>query len=266
MVLRLICCLLLLWCSPLLVAASCPAPRIDLISQVRSVYDADTLTLSDGTRVRLAGIDAPELGRDGAADEPFAREGRDRLRQILRHSGQQVHLMLPHVDHAHPDNRDRYGRLRAQVFLADGRHVQGLLLEEGWVMHVALQADDPWAACLHQAERPALQAGRGIWSLTEYGHGIPAQQIPDSAQGAIRLVGQIQRIGQSRDAYWINLEGRVALQLPRRDWSDAALAALNLREGQSISARGWLIRTPGGRHQDALIRISHPLALERADF
>src|SRR5688572_831509 len=30
---------------------------------VTAVYDGDTLTCRDGTRVRLAGVDAPEMGR-----------------------------------------------------------------------------------------------------------------------------------------------------------------------------------------------------------
>jgi hypothetical protein len=40
---------------------------------VRVVYDGDTLGLEDGTRVRLVGVDAPEVDSPYSHEEPFGR-------------------------------------------------------------------------------------------------------------------------------------------------------------------------------------------------
>ena len=46
---------------------------------VRSVIDGDTIDVAAVGRVRLLGIDAPEIGRGYDTSAPFGREARDRL-------------------------------------------------------------------------------------------------------------------------------------------------------------------------------------------
>src|SRR3979411_3237821 len=52
---------------------------------VRSVIDGDTIDVTTIGRVRLLGIDAPEVGRGFAPSAPFGREARERLTQLLLH-------------------------------------------------------------------------------------------------------------------------------------------------------------------------------------
>ena len=60
------------------------APRVDPTGQ--SVIDGDTIDVATFGRVRLLGIDAPEIGRGFDTSAPFGREARDRLTTlILRH-------------------------------------------------------------------------------------------------------------------------------------------------------------------------------------
>jgi len=74
---------------------------------VRRIIDGDTLEVVDRggirTRVRLQDVDAPEL------DEPGGQEASDALRAEFLH--RQVHV-TPHA-------RDTYGRLVADIALAD---------------------------------------------------------------------------------------------------------------------------------------------------
>ena len=66
--------------------------------KVRQVIDGDTLILADETRLRLIGLDAPELGREGRPDKPWARTARQRLaslvggRVVELHGAQRRHL------------------------------------------------------------------------------------------------------------------------------------------------------------------------------
>ncbi len=48
-----------------------------LAAQVISVHDGDTLTLEDGRKIRLFGIDAPEI------TQPFGKNSRDALRSLV---------------------------------------------------------------------------------------------------------------------------------------------------------------------------------------
>jgi micrococcal nuclease len=90
---------------------------------VRHVLDGDTVILQNNQHVRLIGINAPELGKDGAPDQPLATRTRDRLAQLMR--GQRVTLAFER------ERQDHYGRLLAHVYLPDGRDVEEILLREG---------------------------------------------------------------------------------------------------------------------------------------
>ena len=52
-------------------------------AHVRHVIDGDTFVLSDNQHVRLLGINAPELGKDGAPDQPLALDARTRLKNLI---------------------------------------------------------------------------------------------------------------------------------------------------------------------------------------
>lgn len=230
-------------------AEPCPILQLDREARVTSVYDADTLTLAGGERVRILGIDAPELGRDEQPHEPFALQGRDYLRQLLAESGHRVLI------HQGDENRDHHGRLLAWLFLPDGRNVQRLLLEQGYVMQVTLAPNTAYASCLQPVELTARRARLGIWSQGVYHPGIPSNAIPPGTQGAVVLHGRIERIGQSKDNIWLNLEGRAALQMQKSSLTNAEQQQLRQLQGQRVRARGWLVQD-NSRHQDWRIRIN----------
>jgi micrococcal nuclease len=73
---------------------------------VASVYDGDTLSLTDGRRVRLLQIDTPELG----SGECYSRAARSALVHLVP-IGSRVRLEAD----ARLDNVDRYGRLLRYV-------------------------------------------------------------------------------------------------------------------------------------------------------
>lgn len=244
--------------SPLALAESCPIKQTDQRVAVSHVYDADTLTLADGTRVRLIGIDAPELGRGGNRHEPFALEGRNYLRSLMQEAGHQLLL------HQGEEKYDRHGRLLAYPFLPDGRNINRLLLEKGYVMQVFIAPNVSYAECLRPYEQKARQARLGIWSQSEYQPGIPSTRVPDSTQGAAIVYGPVVRIGESRDNLWINLEGRVALQIPKADLDAFDEQRIRQLEGQKIRARGWMVRD-NSRHHDWRMRINTDLTLEYLD-
>src|SRR5689334_2537220 len=65
---------------------------------VRSVIDGDTIDVATLGRVRLLGIDAPEIGRGFDTAAPFGREARDRLTALVLRRWVRLEQEAPMVD------------------------------------------------------------------------------------------------------------------------------------------------------------------------
>jgi micrococcal nuclease len=124
---------------------------------VTAVFDGDTIAVARVGRVRLLGIDAPEMGRGFDTAAPFAREARDRL----------TSLVLRRWVHLEQDGTalDTYNRRLAYVVRDDGMFVNATLVGEGLARITArvplLRLDE-----LKHAEREAQRARRGMWGST----------------------------------------------------------------------------------------------------
>lgn len=122
-------------------------------SVVRSIIDGDTLVLTDGRRVRLAQVDAPET------EECFGTQSTLALSALA--AGKTVTLRRP----AEGPATDKYGRTLADVHVGT-RSVNEALVRDGaaeW--YESFAAEDPnLAERLRTAENEAKAAGRGLWS------------------------------------------------------------------------------------------------------
>lgn len=130
------------------------------------VVDGDTLHIgapdegAPTTRVRLLGIDAPELAHDGGAAMYFAREATEFV--VQRATGQQITVYLDETLRT----RGKYGRLLAYVELPDGQFLNELLVSEGYAY-----ADPRFAhSYLHryrQLESGARALNKGLWAAVK---------------------------------------------------------------------------------------------------
>ena len=143
-----------LWTTLILLTLSLPVQAEQ--ARVRWVPDGDTIHLEDGRRVRLLGIDTPELGRDGTPDQYYARESRDGLRRLI--DGRRIRLETD------GQGEDRFGRLLASVFLADGRMVNEVLVEQGLAFfypHSHQKRD--FQQRMLEAQQRAIMSRSGFW-------------------------------------------------------------------------------------------------------
>lgn len=238
---------------PLAVAAETPCVSDHYDEQVtlEKVYDGDTLRLSDGRKVRLIGINTPEKARDGQPAQAFAEEATRRLAELIQ-PGERFWLRYGQ------QQRDRYGRLLAHPFLRDDRNVTALLLRQGMGAHVTIAPNVWGVACYRQQEQAARQERLGVWTTALF-QPIESRQVERQHGGFRQVTGHVTRVGQSKKAIWINLQGRVALRIPRTALEYFAGIELNDLAGKTITARGWLF--PGSRG-DMLMTISHPASLQ----
>jgi endonuclease YncB( thermonuclease family) len=144
---------------------------------VRAVIDGDTIDVASYGRVRLLGIDAPEIGRGFDSSAPFGREARERLTQLVLHRW--VRLEQEGAE------RDVYDRHLAYVLTEDGQFVNALLVREG-LARVSARVPLTRLEELRRAEADAQAFRRGMWGaaplipVTGYNQRLKASRPPTS--------------------------------------------------------------------------------------
>lgn len=218
----------LLWAG--LAGAFCPV-RADLPQlAVRQVVDGDTLRLADGRRVRLIGINTPELGRQGRSDEPFAVQARRRLQALVDASDGHVGL-LPGEQ-----RQDRYGRTLAHLYDRAGRNLEAQLLAEGLGYMVAIAPNTALATCQLAAERQARERRLGLWRQ---------EQVKTAGQldsgGFALLGGRVLDVQRNRGGVWLELDGGRVLRVAPASLGAFDVGYLQGLKGRRVEARGWVI-------------------------
>ena len=140
----------------------------DPLTVTRAV-DGDTLQLSSGEKVRLIGIDTPESSNNSKLRRDVKRTGQD-AREIIRMGkeaatftrslvqGKKVRLELD------VQQRDKYGRLLAYVYLEDGTFVNAEIMKAGYAQVMTIPPNVKYQDLFLGLQRDAREKGRGLWS------------------------------------------------------------------------------------------------------
>ena len=114
------------------------------LKTIAKVIDGDTIKLSDGTRVRLHGIDAPER------NQPY---GKKATRELDRLVGRSVYVETTDID--------RYGRTVAVLWTSDGVNVnlEMVCIGAAWWYERYARRD----AKLRECQESARENNQGLW-------------------------------------------------------------------------------------------------------
>ncbi len=154
-------------------AAECPSGGAGVAASVTGVPDPTTLELSDGARLRLAGV----VAADGALGEAARR----RLSELT--AGRSI----IYVDVS--DALDRYGRRAGYVF-AGGTMLQEALVRDGLARAVWFPGEGDCLKRFLDAEKAPRGAKTGLWA----GGGTFRATDPALADNAGRPVVVIGRV------------------------------------------------------------------------
>jgi endonuclease YncB( thermonuclease family) len=218
------------------VAAECrndqPRSIRNSVGVLKSVYDGDTLSLTDGKKVRLIGINTPEMARNQLPAEPMAKQATLFLRSLLE-VGKPVQLRIGH------QGKDRSGRTLAHVFTESGVNVTAEMLRKGYGFQVLIAPNDWSATCYSHAESEARVSARGVWA-----HPYHAVRSADSSHlkaGFTIVSGEVEGVFLAKKAVWVDIKGSIALKIPRDEWKRFESVRKKLTPGRDLEARGWLI-------------------------
>jgi micrococcal nuclease len=123
-------------------------------ARVTGVTDGDTIRLDGVGRVRLIGIDTPEVFGER---ECFGTQASAFARRMLP-LGTRVTYRLG------VERRDRFGRTLAYVYLPDGRLFNELLARRGYATVLTIPPNDRFADRFEAAVRGARERRLGLWA------------------------------------------------------------------------------------------------------
>jgi micrococcal nuclease len=168
---------LLLLCSVAFAQASSTTP-----ASIVRVVDGDTVDVrfEDGSteRVRLIGIDTPEVVDPRKPVQCFGREASEHARELL--SGKSVWI---ETDPSQGD-RDVYGRLLAYIWLPDGRNFGEVMIDDGYAHEYTYRLPYVYQTEFQAAQDQAMSNQLGLWS--------PATCAGDTTQPADKSVASPQ--------------------------------------------------------------------------
>lgn len=135
---------------------------------VKRVIDGDTLQLENGERVRLIGIDAPEihasdkLYRDSQRTKQDIRTIKELGRQAYEFTknlveGKRVSLEFD------VEKYDKYGRILAYVYLKDGTFLNAKIIEAGYASLMTIPPNVKYAQSFLNLYQEARKNRRGLW-------------------------------------------------------------------------------------------------------
>jgi endonuclease YncB( thermonuclease family) len=218
--------------------ASC-RPAAFARAAAAAVLDGRTVRLDDGREVRLAGLEAPLEHAPGGGGAAGA--ARDHLQSLVADH--------PLVLRGDEQERDRYGRLRAQVYaVRNGTEhwVQGEMVAAG---HARVAAGGGTCSpALLSHERAARAAALGLWSDPYYGVRRAEQPAGIAReQGRFAIVeGDVLSVRESGGTIYVNFGRRwsedFTVTIAKRNERVFTAAGLEPKrlDRRRVRVRGWI--------------------------
>ncbi|MCP5141816.1 MAG: thermonuclease family protein [Gammaproteobacteria bacterium] len=215
---------------------------------VSRVVDGDTVLLANGHRVRLVGINAPEVAVAGKAGQSGGQDARSRLAELV---GDKRPLQFERA----VEPVDRYGRLLGHLFDPGVGDVAAVMLKEGLVFALPYPPNVKYADAYMLAEAPARDGQQGLWAMPEY-QVIEPSALVDAGNLFRRVRMQVTTMSRDGKDEILRDRGGFEARIPREAVS--GFPALSGLLGKTLVVRGF-VRSRVGRPYLPLV---HPSQIE----
>jgi len=145
------------------------APEISVATAIVDyVVDGDTIELRSGERVRLIGINTPEMG------QPYSAEAKNKLKELVE--GKEVILEKDITD------KDQYSRLLRYIWL-ENTLINLEMVRLGYANSYTYPPDVKYQDQIVAAERETREKQIGLWAPAETGECIIISYMHADASG-----------------------------------------------------------------------------------
>ena len=154
------------WYKQAPVAMPQPSERSAYV--VSRVVDGDTIKLTSVERVRLIGVDTPEVHESDKLVRDARRIGKDGdvVKRLGEKSSQFTRKMVDNkkvILKFDIKKTDRYGRLLAYVYLEDGTFINAEIIRQGYGQVMTIPPNVKYSDLFLNLERQARQNKKGLW-------------------------------------------------------------------------------------------------------
>lgn len=126
--------------------------------KIIKIIDGDTYQLDNKEKIRLIGVNTPEIHHPTKGTEYFGQEADEFAKGLLLNKKVTLKYDI--------SQRDKYGRLLAYVYLSDGTLVNALLVQEGYAEIMTVPPNVKFADLFLKLEREARKKKLGLWAVT----------------------------------------------------------------------------------------------------
>jgi len=236
--------------TPSFATSNCSSSQFDETATVRYIHDGDTLHLTDGRKIRLIGINTPELARDGKPAEAFSAEAKNELKSLVK-DNKSISLVFG------ADKKDRYGRVLAHTFLADGTNIQAAILERGLASAITIPPNTLFAACYLESERSARCSKTGLWANSTT---LEAKNLNTKHSGFHLIKGVVNNIKTDSKGVWLTIDNTLTIGIRPKEHKLFDFKEINNMINQTIIVRGWLNKSK--KPTPFYLRVRHPLSIQ----
>lgn len=210
-------------------------------AKVKFITDGDTLGLTDGRRIRLIGLNAPELYPEA---QPLATRSLSRLRELVATDNQRV-LIVPGVEPT-----DRHGRHLAHVMLGNGQLLAAVLINEGLAVQTSVAPNTRCAPYYAQQEQKAREDQRGLWKNDDFWR-VSFKRLKAQDRGFKFIQDRVVDVQASTSGTRLRLQHGVIVEIhPSITLLNQAGQLVEPAQlpQQIIEVRGWLFRYRNQHH------------------
>lgn len=217
---------------------------------IKAVTDGDSVRLRDGRKVRLTGINAPEVRHGNRPAQPWAIEAKQALTDFL---GKRALLITD------TKTTDKYGRTLAHLYNLDGQSAEAHLLSKGLAWHVAIPPNLALADCFAAAEQQAQQQQLALWGTK----GIePVLSLAVNDGGFQRVRGTLTHIHFGKNAWWLNLGPQLAAVIYPQHQHRFDRKTLVKLQGKTVEIRGWVYPSRSKKYQPWRVKLETPYGIK----
>ncbi len=217
--------------------------------RIKTIYDGDTIELEDGRKIRLLGINTPEVQHRNQAADAGGDGAKHWLTDKLRNTKVRLEIGL--------EKTDKYGRTLAHLFTERKEHINLQLVEAGLATVSIYPPNLHYVNEFVKAQDLAEQAKRGIWGRPEYAPITINELTENGHQGWTRVVGNVTGIHKTGKSVYLEFSPTSFKVRIESQWLEL-FPEINNYQDKTIEVRGWL-----KKNKDYLsMLIRHPSAIK----
>jgi endonuclease YncB( thermonuclease family) len=207
----------------------CLPIKIDTEAKVDIVYDGDTFLVGN-QYVKLTGVHVPSASQHLEPAEPLGKAVSQAVGELISRSKGMLKVEYDQL-------KSEKGKIYTHLYLADGRNLAKVLLENGFALVNTTLPNTRHAQCYRDAEAKAREAKKGLWQYADKGVPVIESKNLSAERKGFQIVrGKVMLTKEGTNYFVLNMD-TVGYRI-----SKEAMTQFNERDLMSLQGKTVEIR------------------------